>query len=127
MYYDHSELLHTVPLNTAWPCGGARRGVLTELSGPDERVLEVLGTLGHRSPVLLRPAHRGAGGRIQPPDAPVHALEMLLEIMGKADDEAILRFEKNPRNLLMLPSAATRWCSAWIPASGPAARPPWWT
>jgi len=107
MYYDHSEPLRTVPSHRFLAMRrGEKEGVLgIELSGPDERILEVLGKFWITDPQsyfapLLTEALVDAYSRLMLPSI---ALELLLEIKGKADDEAILVFEKNLRNLLMLP------------------------
>ena len=107
MYYDHKEPLKSIPSHRLLAMRrGEKEKVLTlEIVGPDERILEILRKFWIKHPQsyfaqLMDVAMVDGYNRLILPSI---ALELLLDTKTRADDEAILVFEKNLRQLLLLP------------------------
>ena len=107
MYYEHKEPLKSIPSHRLLAMRrGEKEKVLTlEILGPDERILEILRKFWIKHPQsyfaqLMDVAMVDGYNRLILPSI---ALELLLDTKTRADDEAILVFEKNLRQLLLLP------------------------
>jgi uncharacterized protein len=112
MYYDHKEPLKSVPSHRllAMRRGEKEKVLSLEIFGPDERILGILHKFWVRHPEsffapLLEEALSDGYNRLILPSI---CLELLLETKTRADDEAILVFEKNLRHLLLLPPGGQR-------------------
>ncbi len=107
MYYDHSEPLKNIPSHRFLAMRrGEKEAVLSlDITGPDERILGILENFWIKQPSsyfapLLRAAlHDGYKRLIQPSIS----VELMVDTKNSADDDAIVVFEKNLRNLLLLP------------------------
>jgi len=107
MYYAHKEPVRLVPSHRYLAMRrGEKEDVLSlDIQGPDDRIVEVLKRFWIRYPhsffaPLMGAALEDAYNRLVSPSI---VLEILRDSKNQADDDAILVFEKNLRNLLMLP------------------------
>ncbi|MBP7867835.1 MAG: RNA-binding transcriptional accessory protein [Acidobacteria bacterium] len=106
-YYEHAEPLRNVPSHRflAMRRGEKEEVLSLNLMGPDERVLDILKRHWVKYPQsffapLMAEALADGYRRLLLPSI---AVELMMESKAKADDEAILVFEKNLRQLLLLP------------------------
>jgi len=112
MYYQHSEPLAKVPSHRflAMRRGEKENYLTLDLQGPDDHILGVLGSFWIRHPdsffsPMLRDCLADAFRRLLRPSL---ITELLTEQKNQAEDEAILVFEKNLRNLLLQPPGGAK-------------------
>ncbi len=108
-YYEHAELLRSVPSHRflAMRRGEKEEFLTLNVTGPDERIIDILKRYWLKHPTsyfapLLGEALTDGYRRLLLPSI---AVELMLELKSKADDEAILVFEKNLQQLLLQPPA----------------------
>ncbi|MBN2432117.1 MAG: RNA-binding transcriptional accessory protein [Acidobacteria bacterium] len=112
MYYRHSEPLAKVPSHRflAMRRGEKEKYLTLDLQGPDDQILGVLASFWIRHPEsffspLLRECLEDAFRRLMRPSL---ISELLTAQKNQADDDAILVFEKNLRNLLLQPPGGAK-------------------
>jgi len=112
MYYDHSEALQNIPSHRFLAMKrGEKEGFLhLDLEGPDNKIIEILSSFWIRYPEsffasFMKEALEDAFHRLIIPSI---SSELMQDNKMKSDDEAILVFEKNLRQLLLMPQGGKK-------------------